>query len=328
MPSSQFSQGHALVVGAGADLPMTVTDAKQVAAVLVDERRCAYPPAQVNLLTDAAANREAIRLGLKRLADQGPDVTVVIYFSGHGIATPMHHLMPYGYDLRALATTAISGAEFSAALQAIRARKLLVVLDCCHAGGQAELQGVTKTPIPVEGLATLASGSGRVILASSRRDELSWANTSSFFTMALLEGLAGYGAAEQDGYARVLDIALWVGRRVPELSGDQQHPLIKVSNLEDNFAVAWYAGGAKTILPLANVAPTRPTTNANVTPITDDAQRAAWRKMLNNYRQNLLLIEERMSEFVEFSGIPLQLVRNRRQVEEKIVELEQKLDIS
>lgn len=321
----QFSQGHALIVGVGSDLPMTVKDAELVATLLVDKSRCAYPPAQVNLLTGAAADRHSVLQGLQSLADAGPGATVVIYFSGHGIAVPTYHLMPYGYDVRQLVSTAISGTEFCAALQRIEARKLLVILDCCHAGGLTELQHIAKAPIPVEGLTALALGSGRVVLASSRRDELSWAGANSYFTLALLEGLAGYGAAEQDGFARVLDIALWVGRRVPELTGDRQHPLIKVSNLEDNFAVAWYASGAKAIMPLTDTAILRP---AGAAPGVEDAQRVTWRRMLANYRQNLLLIEERMSEFVEFSAIPLQLVRNRRQVEEKIVELEQKLNIN
>jgi len=44
----------------------------------------------------------------------------------------------------------------------------------------------------------------------------------------------------------VLDLALWAGRKVPERTADRQHPIIKVSNLADNFALAWYAGGTKT----------------------------------------------------------------------------------
>ena len=140
MPSEQFNQGHALIVGAGGDLPMTVKDAEQISAMLLDENHCAYLPAQVNLLTGAAANRQAILRGLRRLADAGPDATAVVYFSGHGIETPGYYLIPFGYDLRTLESTTISGTEFSAALQAIPARKLLVLLDCCHAGGQAEFQ--------------------------------------------------------------------------------------------------------------------------------------------------------------------------------------------
>jgi len=40
-----------------------------------------------------------------------------------------------------------------------------------------------------------------------------------------------------------------------------------------------------------------------------------------------MLIEERMSEFVEFTAVPLQLVRSKRQTETHIAELEHRLGI-
>ena len=191
------------------------------------------------------------------------------------------------------------------------------------AGGQAEAKGAVKSPLPAAAIDELRSGSGRVVLASSRRDEVSWTgNPYSVFTAALLEGLAGYGAFEQDGYARVLDLALWAGRKVPERTADRQHPIIKVSNLADNFAVAWYAGGAKTLHPLAWTP-----ANSRGAAGVDAAQVASWQRQLASYRENLLLIEERMSEFVEFTAVPLQLVKSKRQTETRIAELERRLGI-
>ena len=48
---------------------------------------------------------------------------------------------------------------------------------------------------------------------------------------------------------------------------------------------------------------------------------------LTAQRENLLLMEERMSEFVEFTAIPLQLVKSKRQTEARITELERRLGI-
>ncbi len=62
-------------------------------------------------------------------------------------------------------------------------------------------------------------------------------------------------------------------------------------------------------------------------PGLSDAQLASWRIQWGNYRESLLLIEERMSEFVEFTEVPLQLVRSKRQTESRIVELERRLGI-
>ncbi|MEH2370175.1 caspase family protein [Nostoc sp.] len=320
-----FKQGYAVIVGVGADLPVTIDDATAIANLLRDSSRCAYPVEQVRLLTGQEANARNILSALSWLADvTGKDDTVIVYFSGHGMETPDYYLMPYGYNLGNLQGTAILGSTFTQHLQAIQAQKLLVILDCCHAGGQAEAKGAIKSPLPPSAIAQLGSSSGRVILASSRKDEVSWTGQPySVFTAALLEAMAGYGAFEQDGYARILDLAMWLGRKVPERTQDKQHPIIKISNLEDNFALAWYAAGEKRPHPLPNWTYNIP----SITPGLDTAQVATWKRMLTNYRKNLQLIDERMSEYIDFITIPLQLENNRRLTETKIAELEQKLGI-
>ena len=320
-----FRQGYAVIVGVGADLPVTIDDATAIANLLRNSSRCAYPTEQVCLLTGEEANATNILSALSWLADvTGKDDTVIVYFSGHGMETPDYYLMPYGYNLGNLQGTAILGSTFTQHLQAIEAQKLLVILDCCHAGGQAEAKGAIKSPLPPSAIAQLGSSSGRVILASSRKDEVSWTGQPySVFTAALLEAMAGYGAFEQDGYARVLDLAMWVGRKVPERTKDKQHPIIKISNLEDNFALAWYAAGEKRPHPLSNWTDNIP----SITPGLDTAQVATWKRMLTNYRKNLQLIDERMSEYIDFTAIPLQLENNRRLKETKIAEFEQKLGI-
>ncbi len=323
--SAQFTHGYALVTGAGADLPVTATDAAAVAALLRDPARCAYPPAQVRLLTGPAARRADILQALDQLAEQArddPQATAIVYFSGHGVETPNYYFLPYGYDAADLTGTAISSAEFTGRLRLIHAQKLVVLLDCCHAGGQAEAKGQMKSPLPPAIIEQLGHSSGRVVLASSRKDEVSWTGLPySVFTAALLEGLAGYGAFEPDGYARILDLAMWAGRKVPERTDDKQHPIIKVSNLGDNFPVAWYAGGAKAPRPLSWT----PTPLPAVSHDGNAAQFASWQRQLANYRENLLLIEERMSEFVAFHEIPLQLIRNKRETEARIRDLEARL---
>jgi hypothetical protein len=55
------------------------------------------------------------------------------------------------------------------------------------------------------------------------------------------------------------------------------------------------------------------------------AERASLEYQLAEKRKNLLLIEERISEFVESSDIPLQLVKSKRQTEAHIAEMEARL---
>ncbi|MCX6032664.1 MAG: hypothetical protein NT169_25685 [Chloroflexi bacterium] len=54
-------------------------------------------------------------------------------------------------------------------------------------------------------------------------------------------------------------------------------------------------------------------------------EQASLQRQLVGLRENLRLIEERMSEFVEFTAVPLQLVKNKRQTEARIAELERRL---
>ncbi len=251
--TASFDQGHALVVGVGADLPNTVDDAVGLADILREAGRCAYPPEHVHLLTGESATRERILGGLDTLSQSAdPGSTVLVYFSGHGyqVASPtgrFYYLMPYGYDLDRLYGTAVSGAEFTGRLRAIPARRLLVLLDCCHAGGVGEAKApgleLAKSPLPPEAHDLLAEGGGRVLIASSQEDELSFAGRPySAFTLALTEALCGVGVAKQDGYVRVADLALHAREVVPGRTGGRQHPILHFEQA-DNFVLAYYAGG-------------------------------------------------------------------------------------
>ena len=250
-----FDQGHALIVGVGADLPNTVDDASGLADLLRAPSRCAYPPGQVDLLTGERATREAVLAALDRLAQaSSAQSTVVVYFSGHGYHVAAstgeaYYLMPYGYDVQRLYQTAISGAEFAERLQAIPAQKLLVLLDCCHAGGVGEAKApglqLAKSPLPPEAQRLLAEGSGRVLIASSQEDEKSYAGRPySAFTLALIEALSGVGVAKQDGYVRVTDLALHAREVVPRRTQGKQHPILHFEQA-DNSVLAYYAGGER-----------------------------------------------------------------------------------
>jgi hypothetical protein len=149
----------------------------------------------------------------------------------------------------ALPDTAISGTEFAETLRAIPARKMVVILDCCHAGGIGEPKDVSIAALngglPEGYYEALTSGTGRVIFASSRDTEYSWAHGSeefSVFTHHLLDGLRG-GVASEDGMVRVFDLFEYLQ---PLVVADEprQHPVFR-AELEENFAIALWQGGEK-----------------------------------------------------------------------------------
>jgi uncharacterized caspase-like protein len=249
--SDRFEQGHACVIGVGSDLPSTATDAQGIATLLKDPERCAYPDDQVHLLTEEQATRTQILQTLETLAaSTNDDSTVLIYFSGHGhlLSKPFksYFLMPYGYSTADLGETAISGSEFVDCLREIPAQKLLVVFDCCHAGGLSDLSAfeATKAPLPPEAQRMFAKGGGRIMIGSSSANELSYAGKPySAFTHALLRGMCGQGASKQDGYIRATDLAMYTSRVVPTMTRDRQHPMLDIEKA-DNFVLGYYAGGA------------------------------------------------------------------------------------
>ncbi len=247
MPKN-FTEGHALIVGVGADLPRTINDAKGLANILKDKGRCAYPPEQVHLLTSEQANRKSVLTALDKLAQStDSDSTVIIYFSGHGYTTGQsYYLMTYGYDVNRLDKTTISGTEFAGKLKAIQAKKVVVLLDCCHAGGVSKKDvGLTKSPIPIphDALEELEKGRGYAFIASSRENEFSYlyhGDKYSLFTQALIEVLQGQ-TKNEEGYVRILDLAGYTCEVVPKRTKneDKQHPIFDFKQ-SDNFAIAYY----------------------------------------------------------------------------------------
>src|SRR5581483_3687996 len=205
MTQMSFIHGYALLIGVGADLPITVQDATALRDVLVNPHRAAYPPNQLELLTGTSADRHGILEAFDRLINRtnsDPEATVIVYYSGHGGKvdysdnTSQYFLVPHDYDPGRPAETAISGAEFTKKIEAIKARKLIVFLDCCHAGGVPALKipGATfiKSPMPPDLLQMLESGMGRVVVTSSRENEYSYVGHQySIFTKCLLEALEG-----------------------------------------------------------------------------------------------------------------------------------------
>jgi len=261
-----MDNAHALLVGI-ADyqyinkLPK-VRDAHELSVFLVDPVHCGYRPENVTTLLDTDATQAAIRDGLNTLADRSDtDSTALIYFSGHGgrIESGSHtgeYLLPVDTMYPAdedLARTAISGDEFSAALNKIQARKVVVVFDCCQSGGVGQPRDFLAAPVR-PGLSDiyyeqLKAGRGRVILASSRPDEFSYVLPGAdygLFTEHLLGGLRG-GVASDDGLVRIFDLFEYLQPRVTQ-AHPRQHPLFK-GELEENFAVALYRGGVKGIVP-------------------------------------------------------------------------------
>ncbi|MBS1001628.1 caspase family protein [Acetobacter persici] len=267
-----FDKGRALVIGianyaAVGALPAAVlNDALDTAEILKSPKYCGYPEANVTVLTNEAATLENIRRALADLAAAATtDDTVAIFFSGHGVrigkdAAATSALVPYDCNLTDVTGTTLGEAELSSAITAIKAPRVIFVIDACHAAGTVTLKSgigehteeVIDNGFDEKSLEQLARGTGRVVFASSRAAETSLVlrhERNSVFTTAMLTGLKGAATAASDGAIRVFDLFNHVSETVRQSVQGQQHPVFKASDLEENFPVALVHGGTKSISP-------------------------------------------------------------------------------
>lgn len=267
MNATGYPQGHALLIGVASyqhvtDLPPAILDdARDIASTLTSPNYCGYLPANVITLLDSQATRTGVLNGLAELALRaGTEDTACVFFSGHGaiVGTPGAEdsvLATVDTDLADLVATSIGSDEFASALAAIEAKRVLVFIDACHAGGTAISKTLTdgkghefKSGYASSTFAKLASGSGRALMASCRADEVSTVFTgarNSVFTTALLAGLRGGADAAGSGFIKIFDLFNYIVEEVPKQVPNGQHPIFKADNLELNFAVALSRGGKK-----------------------------------------------------------------------------------
>lgn len=263
----QFSHGYALLVGVGAStytpwsLPVTVRDAERLREVLADPGLCAYPADHIRLLHDQAATRQAILDGLDWLAQRAqtdPQATVVVFFSGHGWleqASGRYALIPHDANPMDLPGSTVAAEQLTAALRRIEARRLLVILDCCHAGGMASAKdappplppGLAAAAIPKHLSADLRQGAGRAVFSSSRGEQLSLVRadqTLSLYTHHLIEALTGAASQPGEKTVRLATLMGYLSERVPASAyalGREQTPFFDMA--AEDFPVALVRGG-------------------------------------------------------------------------------------
>ena len=201
-------------------LASAVRDAKALHAVFSDN----LGDASITLLVEREATRAAVVAALVELQTRStPEDVVVISFSGHGSTT--HELVTHDADPDNLPTTSLPLDQFTDLVSAIPARQLVVVLDCCFAGG-AGAKVLNAPLVPRGGLHGLPestdarleriAGTGRLILAAATGEQEAWEDPHlghGLLTYHLLRALLG-AAAGDGGQVRLYDLLAFVTREV------------------------------------------------------------------------------------------------------------------
>jgi hypothetical protein len=281
--AAPFANGYALLVAVDQNsvakwaLPVVIKDVEALEQTLTHSERCGYDKGKVRVTSGKNATRKGIidgLLWLKSATDRDPNATAFVYYTGHGwrdiAARPADfYFVPYDANETALRPSLLAAREFAEIVQSLSPRRLMVVLDCCHAGGMdvkdaawAATRGESVAIPPSllisndealsagesKGMHELATGKGRAVLSSSTDTQVSYIRKDgkmSVFTYHLIEALTGH-AAPKSGATNVLvsDVMGHVQRCVPETAKSEHNAVQDPdSRTTGNFPIALIMGG-------------------------------------------------------------------------------------
>jgi helicase len=171
------------------------------------------------LLIGSDATRPEIERRFQQLAEVDPDDVVVVSFSGHGSET--HELVTYDADLYHLAASCIPLDLLTEWFRAIRARRLVCILDCCFSGaiGAKVLQVESKPRAlrSADSLLEQLASDGRPILTASTADQPAYENPRlghGLLSHYLLQTLQGAEEVRSTGKVAIYRLLEYVTARV------------------------------------------------------------------------------------------------------------------
>jgi hypothetical protein len=218
-----------------------------------------FEPQHVRLLPERT--KAQILSAMERFfRSAGRQDTLLLYYSGHGQQDTIGNLFLCARDSRTdfLVSTAISDSEINGIMRESSAQTFIVILDCCHSGS---FKG-TGAPAGLQ-------GTGRFVLSSSRRRELSADSAeetgTSAFTSYLVEALRlGTLDHNGDGYVSLNDVYDHILTGLRETTGQipQRHidnavgDVILARAMEGPTGEAWKAASQPRERPVLDLSET------------------------------------------------------------------------
>jgi hypothetical protein len=253
----------------------TLNDVEALRVHFSDTEKAGYEIENIITLTESSATKKGIADALGAIAlkmADNPQANLIVYYSGHAETESSDtFLLPYDFKVEEWKYNKLNLAdcnplmsnELALCLDEIKAKKMLIIMDCCHAENTA-ISKRTKS-INFEGLAnqlgyslgastktksltnSVSKGKGCVLLTSCEADEESLdGKENGLFAEVLLESLNGKGNRKKDGWVRLTDLIDYVPSRVKELAEERhqhsQNPMFKrIENLSsEEFIICAY----------------------------------------------------------------------------------------
>ena len=278
-------------------------DAAEFGAVLGDPELGDF---FVTTVTDSRAHE--IRIAVEEfLAEQRPGDLSLVYLSCHGLMDARRRLYFAATDTlkNRLAATGIEARWLLDQLEECRARRQVIILDCCFSGAfAAGSKGEGDLGL---GDRFLGQGRGRVVLTASRGTEYSFegnptphsVNPGSVFTSALVAGIrTGAADRDDDGWVTVDDAYVYAFDEM-RAAGAEQTPQRWLYGAEGGIVLARNPTAAAGSGP-------PPRMKANVRPVPggheDQSERDGVRVTLPSVRALRVSFRERWRRYAAVSG--------------------------
>ncbi|MEW6347885.1 MAG: ankyrin repeat domain-containing protein [Thermodesulfobacteriota bacterium] len=249
---------YALVVGVSKyrdpkipALDLADRDARAFGEFLRTQKRI-FKTTRVTLLTNEKATKSEVEKYLYyTLPKAGKNDTIILFFSGHGGADPVRPneflFLTHDAEPEYLATTAVrmTGLDF---LKGVEAERVLIIADACYSGRFATSGDDMKAKAAASSslrsfLHEARSSSGRAIIMSGNKDQLSWEVPSlkhSVFTFNLIEGLKGKADKDHDGVVTLSEAYEYAYQQTREDTQGRQHPQIE-TKVAGTFPLSYVA---------------------------------------------------------------------------------------
>jgi Caspase domain len=222
-------------------------DAAELSEVLGDLRIGGF---EVQMLVNVPSGE--VQEGIEDFcADRHLDDQLLIYLSCHGVLDSNGRLYYAAANTKRqrLAATAISATWLNERLEDSRARRQILVLDCCHSGAFAR-GGKGDQELALQQRFE-PHGRGRVVLTASRSTEYSFEagqasgeGVPSVFTNAIVNGLrTGDADRDKDGLITVTELYQYVYENV-RATEPRQTPELWTYGAEGDLLVAHSIRGA------------------------------------------------------------------------------------
>lgn len=215
------------------NLSLPAKDAGDFVCAMKAQKGLLYSEVNAKVLTNKEATKEAILDGLEWLENSATSKDIaMVFLAGHGKndSNGVFYFIPAGGDIYKLKSSSIVSADITNTVSAI-AGKVVLFLDCCHAGNLAGNKEIKFRDLPdISGVVNdlTRAENGAIVFTASTGKQVSieradWGNGA--FTKALVEGLCGKADLFNKGKITVKTLDAYITERVKDLTEGKQSPV-------------------------------------------------------------------------------------------------------